>query len=145
MVTVLQVKLVIAMTTMNQYSVCIWNLEKVDAKSEAEAVAIIKNEFYEGAYRRGDFEFDDAELVDNELTDTDLAEWNAYKNGDLYPTETLECEEIEETDDGDEEEYLVIIIGSVYVEAESEEQAEQNACDCFYHIKKENFTVRISG
>jgi hypothetical protein len=144
-VTVLQVKLVITMTTTNQYSVCIWNLEKVYAKSEAEAVAIIKNEFYEGLYRRRDFEFDDAELVDNELTDADLAEWNSYKSEALYPTETLECEEIEATDDGDEEEYLVIIIGSVYVEAENEEQAEENACECFYHIKKENFEVRISG
>jgi hypothetical protein len=128
---------------MNKYTVSVWNLEKIHAKSEAEAVARIKEEFYGGLYGRRDFEFDDVELVEEELTDEDLAVWNLCKSNAPYPEQST-CEVAENFSlEGDE--HLVIIICSVLVEAEDEEEAMENANDCFYYINKDEFEIRISG
>jgi hypothetical protein len=127
----------------NKYSVSVWNLEKIYAKSEAEAVARIKAEFYNGYYRCRDFEYDDVELVEEELTDEDLAVWNLYKSDAPYP-EQSSCELVDDfSEEGDE--HLVMTICSVYVEAKDEEQAMVNASDCFYYINKDEFEIRISG
>jgi hypothetical protein len=128
---------------MNKYSVSVWNLEKIYAKSEAEAVARIKAEFYNGYYRCRDFEYDDAELVEEELTDEDLAVWNLYKSDAPYPEQPL-CELADDfIEEGDE--HLVMTICSVFVEAEDEEEAMVIASDCFYYINKDEFEIRISG
>lgn len=128
---------------MNKYSVSVWNLEKIYAKSEAEAVARIKAEFYNGYYRCRDFEYDDVELVEEELTDEDLAVWNLYKSDAPYP-EQPSCELADDFSvEGDE--HLVMTICSVFVEAEDEEEAMVIASDCFYYIDKDEFEIRISG
>lgn len=128
---------------MNKYRVSVWNMEKVYAKSEAEAVARIKKEFYGDWYDARDFEYDDAELVEEELTDEDLVEWNLYKSNAPYPNQTVHCEASDEfSEDGDG--YLVTTICSVLVEAEDEEEAEENARDCFYYINKDNFEIHRS-
>ena len=128
---------------MSIYSVSVWNLEKIYAKSEEEAVNTIKQEFYNDFYRARDFEYDDAELVEEELTDEDLAVWNLCKSNAPYP-EQATCEVAENFSlEGDE--HLVIIICSVLVEAEDEEEAMENANDCFYYINKDEFEIRISG
>lgn len=128
---------------MNKYSVSVWNLEKIYAKSEAEAVARIKAEFYNGYYRCRDFEYDDVELVEEELTDEDLAVWNLYKSDAPYP-EQSSCELADDFSvEGDE--HLVMTICSVFVEAEDEEEAMVIASDCFYYINKDEFEIRISG
>jgi hypothetical protein len=128
---------------MNKYSVSVWNLEKIYAKSEAEAVARIKAEFYNGYYRCRDFEYDDVELVEEELTDEDLAVWNLYKSDAPYP-EQPSCELADDFSvEGDE--HLVMTICSVFVEAEDEEEAMVIASDCFYYINKDEFEIRISG
>jgi hypothetical protein len=127
----------------NKYSVSVWNLEKIYAKSEAEAVARIKAEFYNGYYRCRDFEYDDVELVEEELTDEDLAVWNLYKSDAPYP-EQSSCELADDFSvEGDE--HLVMTICSVFVEAEDEEEAMVIASDCFYYINKDEFEIRISG
>jgi hypothetical protein len=127
----------------NKYSVSVWNLEKIYAKSEAEAVARIKAEFYNGYYRCRDFEYDDVELVEEELTDEDLAVWNLYKSDAPYP-EQPSCELADDFSvEGDE--HLVMTICSVFVEAEDEEEAMVIASDCFYYINKDEFEIRISG
>jgi hypothetical protein len=128
---------------MNKYTVSVWNLEKIHAKSEAEAVARIKEEFYGGYYRCRDFEYDDVELVEEELSDEDLAVWNLCKSDAPYPEQST-CEVTNDFSvEGDE--HLVITICSVLVEAEDEEEAMVNACDCFYYINKDEFEIRISG
>jgi hypothetical protein len=127
----------------NKYSVSVWNLEKIYAKSEAEAVSRIKAEFYNGYYRCRDFEYDDVELVEEELTDEDLAVWNLYKSDAPYP-EQPSCELADDFSvEGDE--HLVMTICSVFVEAEDEEEAMVIASDCFYYINKDEFEIRISG
>ena len=118
---------------MNKYSVSVWNLEKIYAKSEAEAVARIKAEFYNGYYRCRDFEYDDVELVEEELTDEDLAVWNLYKSDAPYP-EQPSCELADDFSvEGDE--HLVMTICSVFVEAEDE---EEDFC-CFITVSSSNF------
>ena len=132
---------------MNFYSVSVWNLEKIYAKSEEEAVKIIKQEFYNGSYRAQDFEYDDAELVDGEVNGEHLVAWNLCKNDALYPKQINPYENTVEATDSDEaeEEHLVMTICTVLVEAEDEEQAMCNASDTFYYIDKDEFEIRISG
>ena len=128
---------------MNKYRVSVWNLEKVYAKSEDEAVARIKKEFYGDWYEARDFEYDDAELVEEELNDEDLVEWNLYKSNAPYPHQAVHCESTEESgEQGDG--YLVTTICSVLVEAENEEEAEENAKECFYYINKNDFEIHRS-
>ena len=132
---------------MSIYSVSVWNLEKIYAKSEEEAVKIIRQEFYNGAYRGRDFEYDDAELAEREVNDEDLVVWNLCKNGAPYPKQINPYENTVEAKDSDEaeEEHSVMTICTVLVEAEDEEQAMCNASNTFDYIDKDEFEIRISG
>jgi hypothetical protein len=132
---------------MNIYSVSVWNLEKTYAKSEEEAVKIIRQEFYNGAYRGRDFEYDDAELAEGEVNDERLVAWNLCKNGAPYPKQINPYENMVEANGSDEaeEEHSVMTICTVLVEAEDEEEAMCNASDTFHYINKDEFEIRISG
>ena len=132
---------------MNIYSVSVWNLEKIYAKSEEEAVKIIRQEFYNGAYRARDFEYDDAELAEREVNDERLVAWNLCKNDAPYPKQINPYQNTVEANDSDEaeEEHSVITICTVLVEAEDEEQAMCNASNTFDYIDKDEFEIRISG
>jgi hypothetical protein len=132
---------------MSIYSVSVWNLEKIYAKSEEEAVKIIRQEFYNGAYRARDFEYDDAEPVEGEVNDERLVAWNLYKNDAPYPQQINPYENTVEANGSDEaeEEHSVMTICTVLVEAEDEEQAMCNASDTFDYIDKDEFEIRISG
>ena len=132
---------------MNIYSVSVWNLEKIYAKSEEEAVKIIRQEFYNGAYGGRDFEYDDAELAEREVNDERLVAWNLCKNDAPYPKQINPYQNTVEANDSDEaeEEHSVITICTVLVEAEDEEQAMCNASNTFDYIDKDEFEIRISG
>jgi hypothetical protein len=126
---------------MNKYSVSVWNLEKIYAKSEVEAVARMKQEFYGDWYTARDFEFDDVELVEEELHEDCWKAWNLYKD-DALTEQFVRCEITEEFDDDDE--FLVTIIGTVFVEAEDEGDAEDVARDVFDYINKDEFEIHTS-
>lgn len=131
---------------MNIYSVSVWNLEKIYAKSEEEAVNTIKQEFYNNFYRAHDFEYDDAEPVERQIDDEDLIAWNLCKNNAPYPNQVNPYENIgsfAETADTDDE-HSVMTICSVLVEAENEEEAMRNASNTFHYIDKNEFEIRIS-
>jgi hypothetical protein len=131
---------------MNIYSVSVWNLEKIYAKSEEEAVNTIKQEFYNNFYRAHDFEYDDAEPVERQVDDEDLIAWNLCKNNAPYPNQVNPYENIgsfAETADTDDE-HSVMTICSVLVEAENEEEAMRNASNTFHYIDKNEFEIRIS-
>jgi len=131
---------------MNIYSVSVWNLEKIYAKSEEEAVNTIKQEFYNNFYRAHDFEYDDAEPVERQVDDEDLIAWNLCKNNAPYPNQVNPYENIgsfAETADTDDE-HSVMTICRVLVEAENEEEAMRNASNTFHYIDKNEFEIRIS-
>ena len=132
---------------MSVYSVSVWNLEKIYAKSEEEAVNTIKQEFYNDFYRARDFEYDDAELAEGEVNNERLVAWNLCKNGAPYPKQINPYENTVEANGSDEaeEEHSVMTICTVLVEAEDEEEAMCNASDSFYYINKDEFEIRISG
>ena len=127
---------------MNKYGVSVWNLEKINAKSEAEAVARMKQEFYGDWYTARDFEFDDVELVEEGLHEDCWKAWNLYK-GDALTAQFVRCESTEEFGDEDEE-FLVTIIGTVFVEAENEDEAEDVARDVFDYMNKDEFEIHVS-
>ena len=126
---------------MNKYSVSVWNLEKIHAKSEAEAVARMKQEFYGDWYTARDFEFDDVELIEEELHEDCWKAWGLYKD-DALTEQFVRCEITEEFDDDDE--FFVTIIGRVCVEAEDEDDAEDVARDVFDYMNKDEFEIHIS-
>jgi hypothetical protein len=126
---------------MNKYSVSVWNLEKIHAKSEVEAVARMKQEFYGDWYTARDFEFDDVELVEEELHEDCWKAWNLYKS-DALTEQFVRCENTEEFDDDDE--FLVTVISRVCVEAEDEDDAEDVARDVFDYINKDEFEIHTS-
>ena len=49
---------------MKKYTVSVWNSEFVYAKSEEEALAMVKKRIADGGITARDFEYDDAELVE---------------------------------------------------------------------------------
>jgi hypothetical protein len=126
---------------MNKYSVSVWNLEKIHAKSEVEAVARMKQEFYGDWYTARDFEFDDVELVEEELHEDCWKAWNLYKS-DALTEQFVRCEITEEFDDDDE--FLVTVISRVCVEAEDEGDAEDVARDVFDYMNKDEFEIHTS-
>ena len=127
---------------MNKYGVSVWNLEKINAKSEAEAVARMKQEFYGDWYTARDFEFDDVEPVEEGLHEDCWKAWNLYKS-DALTEQFVRCESTE--DFGDEgEEFLVTIIGTVFVEAENKEDAEDVARNVFDYMNKDEFEIHVS-
>jgi len=126
---------------MNKYSVSVWNLEKIHAKSEVEAVARMKQEFYGDWYTARDFEFDDVELVEEELHEDCWKAWKLYKD-DALTEQFVRCENTEEFDDDDE--FLVTVISRVCVEAEDEDDAEDVARDVFDYMNKDEFEIHIS-
>jgi len=126
---------------MNKYSVSVWNLEKIHAKSEVEAVARMKQEFYGDWYTARDFEFDDVELVEEELHEDCWKAWNLYKVNALTE-QFVRCESTEEFDDDDE--FLVTVISRVCVEAEDEDDAEDVARDVFDYMNKDEFEIHTS-
>ena len=127
---------------MNKYSVSVWNLEKIYARSEAEAVARMKREFYGDWYTARDFEFDDVELVTEERHEDCWKAWHLYKS-DALTEQFVHCESIEDFGD-DDEEFLVTIIGTVFVEAEDESDAEDVARDVFDYMSKDEFEIHVS-
>ena len=127
---------------MNKYGVSVWNLEKINAKSEAGAVARMKQEFYGDWYTARDFEFDDVEPVEEGLHEDCWKAWNLYKN-DALTEQFVRCESTEEFGDEDEE-FLVTIIGTVFVEAENEDDAEDVARDVFGYMNKDEFEIHVS-
>jgi hypothetical protein len=127
---------------MNKYWVSVWNLEKIHANNEDEAVKRITQEFLGGWYSARDFEYDDITLWDGDNNPSLFEAWNLYKNGAPSPHQDIFCPD--RTEDGDKE-FLVTIIGAVMVEAEDEKQAEIEASNVFPYMSKDSFEIHISN
>lgn len=127
---------------MNKYWVSVWNLEKIQANNEDEAVKRITQEFLGGWYSARDFEYDDATLWDGDNNPSLFEAWNLYKSGAPSPHQNILCSD--RTEDGDNE-FLVTIIGAVMVEAEDEKQAEIEASNVFPYMSKDSFEIHISN
>lgn len=127
---------------MNKYWVSVWNLEKIQANNEDEAVKRITQEFLGGWYSARDFEYDDATLWDGDNNPSLFEAWNLYKSGTPSPHQDIFCPD--RTEDGDKE-FLVTIIGAVMVEAEDEKQAEIEASNVFPYMSKDSFEIHISN
>ncbi len=127
---------------MNKYWVSVWNLEKIQANNEDEAVKRITQEFLGGWYSARDFEYDDATLWDGDNNPSLFEAWNLYKSGAPSPHQDIFCPD--RTEDGDKE-FLVTIIGAVMVEAEDEKQAEIEASNVFPYMSKDSFEIHISN
>lgn len=127
---------------MNKYWVSVWNLEKIQANNEDEAVKRITQEFLGGWYSARDFEYDDATLWDGDNNPSLFEAWNLYKSGAPSPHQDIFCPD--RTEDGDKE-FFVTIIGAVMVEAEDEKQAEREASNVFPYMSKDSFEIHISN
>lgn len=127
---------------MNKYWVSVWNLEKIQANNEDEAVKRITQEFLGGWYSARDFEYDDATLWDGDNNPSLFEAWNLYKSGAPSPHQDIFCPD--RTEDGDKE-FLVTIIGAVMVEAEDKKQAEIEASNVFPYMSKDSFEIHISN
>lgn len=127
---------------MNKYWVSVWNLEKIQANNEDEAVKRITQEFLGGWYSARDFEYDDITLWDGDNNPSLFEAWNLYKSGAPSPHQDIFCPD--RTEDGDKE-FLVTIIGAVMVEAEDEKQAEIEASNVFPYMSKDSFEIHISN
>lgn len=127
---------------MNKYWVSVWNLEKIQANNEDEAVKRITQEFLSGWYSARDFEYDDITLWDGDNNPSLFEAWNLYKSGAPSPHQDIFCPD--RTEDGDKE-FLVTIIGAVMVEAEDEKQAEIEASNVFPYMSKDSFEIHISN
>jgi len=127
---------------MNKYWVSVWNLEKIQANNEDEAVKRITQEFLGGWYSARDFEYDDATLWDGDNNPSLFEAWNLYKSGAPSPHQDIFCPD--RTEDGDNE-FLVTIIGAVMVEAEDEKQAEIEASNVFPYMSKDSFEIHVSN
>lgn len=127
---------------MNKYWVSVWNLEKIQANNEDEAVKRITQEFLGGWYSSRDFEYDDITLWDGDNNPSLFEAWNLYKSGAPSPHQDILCPD--RTEDGDKE-FLVMIIGAVMVEAEDEKQAEIEASNVFPYMSKDSFEIHISN
>jgi len=127
---------------MNKYWVSVWNLEKIQANNEDEAVKRITQEFLGGWYSARDFEYDDITLWDGDNNPSLFEAWNLYKSGAPSPHQNIFCPD--RTEDGDKE-FLVTIIGAVMVEAEDEKQAEIEASNVFPYMSKDSFEIHISN
>ncbi len=127
---------------MNKYWVSVWNLEKIQANNEDEAVKRITQEFLGGWYSARDFEYDDATLWDGDNNPSLFEAWNLYKSGAPSPHQDIFCPD--RTADGDKE-CLVTIIGAVMVEAEDEKQAEIEASNVFQYMSRDSFEIHISN
>lgn len=127
---------------MNKYWVSVWNLEKIQANNEDEAVKRITQEFLSGWYSARDFEYDDAILWDGDNNPSLFEAWNLYKSGAPSPHQDIFCPD--RTEDGDKE-FFVTTIGAVMVEAEDEKQAEIEASNVFPYMSKDSFEIHISN
>ena len=127
---------------MNKYWVSVWNLEKIQANNEDEAVKRITQEFLGGWYSARDFEYDDITLWDGDNNPSLFEAWNLYKSGAPSPHQNIFCPD--RTEDGDKE-FLVTIIGAVMVEAEDDKQAEIEASNVFSYMSKDSFEIHISN
>lgn len=127
---------------MNKYWVSVWNLEKIQANNEDDAVKRITQEFLGGWYSARDFEYDDATLWDGDNNPSLFEAWNLYKSGAPSPHQDIFCPD--RTEDGDKE-FLVTIIGAVMVEAEDEKQAEIEASNVFQYMSRDSFEIHISN
>ncbi len=126
---------------MNKYWVSVWNLEKIQANNENEAVKRITQEFLGGWYSARDFEYDDTTLWHGDNDPSLFEAWNLYKSGAPNPHQDIFCPD--RTEDGGEE-FFVTTIGAVMVEAEDEKQAEVEARNVFPYINKNDFEVHVS-
>ena len=126
---------------MNKYWVSVWNLEKIQANNEDEAVKRITQEFLGGWYSARDFEYDDITLWDGDNNPSLFEAWNLYKSEAPSPHQDIFCPD--RTNDGDKE-FLVMTISSVIVEAEDETDAEGVAVDVFDYMNKDEFEIHVS-
>ena len=127
---------------MNKYWVSVWNLEKIQANNEDEAVKRITQEFLGGWYSSRDFEYDDITLWDGDNNPSLFEAWNLYESGAPSPHQNILCPD--RTEDGDKE-FLVMTISSVIVEAEDETDARDMAVDVFDYMNKDEFEIHISN
>ena len=126
----------------NKYWVSIWNLEKVDANTEEEAVKRITEEFHAGRYTADDFEYDDIEVWDGELDVPIVKQWDDYKSGTLHEWVDTPCED---TEDEGSEKFLVMTVGCCVVGAEDEAEAGDVAREMFHYLDRTGFEIHVSG
>jgi hypothetical protein len=126
----------------NKYWVSIWNLEKVDANTEEEAVKRLTEEFYAGWYSADDFEYDDIVIWDGELDVPIVKQWEDYKVGKLQEWVDIPCDD--KKDEGSDK-FLVMTINCCVVEAEDEDKAREVAREMFYYLDRTDFEIHVNS